>query len=69
MLYWRDVPTDNATLGPSSLACEPKVMQLFVAPQKHDLSAQMLETELMILRRRCERVYEALSYSCTNADT
>jgi hypothetical protein len=44
-------------------------MQLFVAPQKQDLSAQMLETELMILRRRCERVYEALSYSCTNAYT
>jgi glutamate synthase (ferredoxin) len=30
-------------------------MQLFVAPQKHDMSAQMLETELMILRRRFER--------------
>ena len=29
------------------------VKQMFVAPKDQGLSAQMLETELMILRRRC----------------
>ena len=52
VLLWRDVPTDNASLGPSSLACEPDVKQIFVAPkQPLSLSPEMLETELMILRR------------------
>ena len=55
MLYWRDVPTDNSTLGPSSLACEPHVKQIFLAPKNTDISALMLETELMILRRRSRR--------------
>jgi len=55
VLYWRDVPTDNSTLGPSSLACEPHVKQIFLAPKNTDISALMLETELMILRRRFER--------------
>jgi len=55
VLYWRDVPTDNSTLGPSSLACEPHVKQIFLAPKNTDVSALMLETELMILRRRSRR--------------
>ena len=58
VLCWRDVPTDNSSLGPSSLACEPDVKQLFVAPQKTDLSPQMLESELMILRRRFEHTQD-----------
>ena len=40
------------SLGPSSLACEPTVKQMFVAPKDQSVSAQLLETKLMILRRR-----------------
>mmetsp|Transcript_5396 Transcript_5396/g.10833 ORF Transcript_5396/g.10833 Transcript_5396/m.10833 type:complete len:2179 (-) Transcript_5396:728-7264(-) len=54
LLAWRDVPTNNSTIGPSALACEPKVMQLFLVPRKK-LEPLMLETELMILRRLFER--------------
>uniref|UniRef100_A0A7S4P9N1 glutamate synthase (NADH) n=1 Tax=Guillardia theta TaxID=55529 RepID=A0A7S4P9N1_GUITH len=54
ILHWRDVPTNNSTIGPSALACEPKVMQVFVAPTAK-LAPEVLETELMILRRVFER--------------
>jgi glutamate synthase domain-containing protein 1 len=54
ILAWRDVPTSNSTIGPSALACEPMVQQLFVAP-KEKMPSRMLETELMILRRLFER--------------
>jgi len=51
---WRDVPVDNSTIGPSALACEPIMKQIFVAP-KQKMEAKRLETELMILRRLFER--------------
>lgn len=54
VLAWRDVPTDNKSIGPSALASEPKIIQLFVAP-KTKLEPTALETELMILRRLFER--------------
>mmetsp|Transcript_68874 Transcript_68874/g.164315 ORF Transcript_68874/g.164315 Transcript_68874/m.164315 type:complete len:2206 (+) Transcript_68874:64-6681(+) len=54
IIAWRDVPTNNSMIGPSALACEPKVEQLFVA-SKDKLTSRMLETELMILRRLFER--------------
>jgi len=54
VLGWRSVPTDNSTIGPSALACEPVVQQLFVAP-KTKMEPTMLDTELMILRRLFER--------------
>ena len=41
--------------GPSALACEPKVEQLFVASNDKSTTSRMLETELMILRRLFER--------------
>ena len=28
VLGWREVPTDNSTIGPSALACEPVVRQV-----------------------------------------
>ncbi len=54
VIAWRDVPTDNKSIGPSALASEPKIVQLFVAP-KSPLEPTVLETELMILRRLFER--------------
>eukprot|EP00292_Cryptomonas_paramecium_P002170 CAMPEP_0113676986 /NCGR_PEP_ID=MMETSP0038_2-20120614/8990_1 /TAXON_ID=2898 /ORGANISM="Cryptomonas paramecium" /LENGTH=1610 /DNA_ID=CAMNT_0000594161 /DNA_START=19 /DNA_END=4848 /DNA_ORIENTATION=+ /assembly_acc=CAM_ASM_000170 len=54
VIAWRDVPTDNKSIGPSALSSEPKMIQLFVAPEKK-LDPTQLETELMILRRQFER--------------
>ena len=54
VIAWRDVPTDNKSIGPSALASEPRIVQLFVAP-KSQLEPTVLETELMILRRLFER--------------
>ena len=42
------------SIGPSALASEPCIVQLFVAPRAA-LPAAALETELMILRRLFER--------------
>lgn len=51
---WRKVPVDNSTIGPSALACEPMMEQIFVKP-KTAMDPKTLETELMILRRQFER--------------
>ena len=50
VLHWRDVPTDNSTLGPSSLACEPMVKQLFVAP-KNTGEKTFQEVKLSMINR------------------
>ena len=54
VIAWRDVPIDNSSIGPSALASEPRIIQLFVAPTSK-LEPTVLETELMILRRLFER--------------
>jgi glutamate synthase domain-containing protein 2/glutamate synthase domain-containing protein 1/glutamate synthase domain-containing protein 3 len=75
LLGWRNVPTDNSTLGESVKPTEPTHMQVFIGLGKKKLSEAELERRLYILRksisnaiyrRRERRVsdYYPVSISC-----
>ncbi|MGE5126013.1 MAG: glutamate synthase large subunit, partial [Betaproteobacteria bacterium] len=58
-LGWRDVPTDNSSLGATARAGEPVIRQAFVgrpAPLEEDLA---YERKLYVLRRRVENAARA----------
>ena len=52
-LGWRDVPTDNATLGEIARSSEPVVRQLFLAAPS--LQGEEFERRLFVVRKRVER--------------
>jgi glutamate synthase (NADPH/NADH) large chain len=75
LLGWRDVPTDNSTLGESVIPTEPFHTQVFIGKGKKKLSEAEFERRLYILRksvsnaiykRRERRVsgYYPVSISC-----
>ena len=75
LIGWRDVPTDNSTLGYSVKPTEPKHMQVFIGRGKKKLTEDEFERRLYILRksisnaiyRRRERrtsSYYPVSISC-----
>src|SRR5690242_8430328 len=49
LIGWRDVPTDNSTLGESVKPTEPKHMQVFIGKGKKKLSESEFERKLYIL--------------------
>lgn len=51
LLGWRDVPTDNASLGESVKPTEPKHMQVFIGKGKKKLTEDEFERRLYILRK------------------
>ncbi|HEY5278841.1 MAG TPA: glutamate synthase subunit alpha, partial [Pseudolabrys sp.] len=51
LLGWRDVPSDNSTLGESVKPTEPKHMQVFIGKGKKKLSENEFERRLYILRK------------------
>src|SRR5690242_19326925 len=51
LIGWRDVPTDNSTLGESVKPTEPKHMQVFIGRGKKKLSEDEFERRLYILRK------------------
>src|SRR3974390_3285025 len=51
LLGWRDVPTDNSTLGYSVKPTEPKHMQVFIGRGKKKFSEDEFERRLYILRK------------------
>src|SRR6187401_2117805 len=51
LLGWRDVPTDNSTLGESVKPTEPKHMQVFIGRVKKKMSEDEFELRLYILRK------------------
>ncbi len=75
LLGWRDVPTDNSTLGQSVKPTEPVHMQVFIGKGKKKLDEDEFERRLYVLRksisnaiykRRERRVsgYYPVSISC-----
>jgi glutamate synthase (NADPH/NADH) large chain len=52
VLAWRDVPTDNTSLGKTALESEPDVRQVFVAPD--GLSTEAFDRALYVGRRAIE---------------
>jgi glutamate synthase (NADPH/NADH) large chain len=51
LLGWRDVPTDNSTLGESVKPTEPVHRQLFIGQGENDLSEDDFERRIYILRK------------------
>ncbi|HZT26933.1 MAG TPA: glutamate synthase large subunit [Pseudolabrys sp.] len=51
LIGWRDVPTDNSTLGESVKPTEPVHMQVFIGRGKRKLSEGEFERRLYILRK------------------
>ena len=51
VLGWRDVPTDNSTLGVTVKPTEPKHMQVFIARAPHIMDDDEFERRLYILRK------------------
>ncbi len=50
-LGWRDVPRDNSMIGPSALAAEPVIRQVFIAAGG-DMDRDSFERALYIIRKR-----------------
>ncbi len=54
LIGWRRVPTDNSMIGPTALASEPAMEQLFVAA-RDDLDQNDFERKLYMIRKRATR--------------
>jgi glutamate synthase (NADPH/NADH) large chain len=52
VIGWRDVPTDNSTLGRTALAAEPFMRQLFIGRGAGCLDQQEFERKLYLVRKR-----------------
>jgi len=54
LLGWRDVPTDDTTLGELAKSSQPYIRQLFIGKNEQSLSEDIFERKLYILRREIE---------------
>ncbi|TVR12564.1 MAG: glutamate synthase large subunit [Planctomycetota bacterium] len=57
LLGWRDVPTDNSSIGRNARAVEPKVRQVFIGRGK--TRARYFELMLYLARKRAENAVRA----------
>ncbi len=55
VLGWRDVPTDDARLGPTARASQPVIRQLFVARGEATPEGDAFERKLYVIRRLVEK--------------
>ena len=54
VLGWREVPTDNSSLGETATGCEPAVRQAFVGRGPETASGLEFERKLYVIRKRAE---------------
>ncbi len=55
LLGWRDIPTDNSTLGNTAKAAEPVMRQVFIARNSGLRDAMAFERKLYVIRKRAEQ--------------
>jgi glutamate synthase (NADPH/NADH) large chain len=55
VIGWRDVPTDNATLGPTARSSQPVIRQVFLARGDVCTDAMSFERKLYVVRRLVEK--------------
>ena len=63
LLGWRDVPTDDREVGPSAVAVEPVIRQVFVGRDRGLTGADArvrFERKLYVIRKRFEHAVDAL---------
>ena len=61
MLGWRQVPTDNSSLGPTAQASEPFVMQFFIQRSAELQDELAFERKLYIIRKGVRKALRASS--------
>ncbi len=61
LLGWRDVPTDNSTIGMTARRIEPRMRMLFIGAGPGSKDAEALERQLYIIRKRS-------TYACRKID-
>ena len=54
VIGWRDVPTDDSIIGPSSRACEPVFKQIFIGRHPDITDPMTFERKLYVIRKRTE---------------
>ncbi len=54
LLGWRDVPTDDASLGPTARAAEPAFKQVFIGRGANPADGAGFERKLFVIRKRVE---------------
>ncbi len=59
VLGWRDVPTDNSSLGNTAKASEPFMQQVFIARHPNLTDDLAFERQLFIIRKRSHNVIRA----------
>ncbi len=55
LLGWRDIPTDNASLGKTAVAAEPHMMQIFIGRNPVLKDVQAFERKLYVIRKVAEQ--------------
>jgi glutamate synthase (ferredoxin) len=55
LLGWRDVPTNNASVGASALAVEPSMQHVFVGRSQDVATDDDFERKLYVIRKRFEK--------------
>jgi glutamate synthase (NADPH) large chain len=55
VLGWRDVPTDNSTLGETARSRQPVIRQVFIGAATGVASEMAFERHLYVIRRRAEK--------------
>src|SRR5438445_1099698 len=55
LLGWRDVPTDNAALGPTAKASQPVIRQIFIGRGEDVTNDAAFERKLYVIRRLLEK--------------
>ncbi|HEV8378197.1 MAG TPA: glutamate synthase large subunit, partial [Tepidisphaeraceae bacterium] len=58
VLGWRDVPTNNRSIGPTPKRSEPKIRQCFVAPAETFFNKADFDRRLYLVRGRAENEIE-----------
>ncbi|HUK65300.1 MAG TPA: glutamate synthase central domain-containing protein, partial [Anaeromyxobacteraceae bacterium] len=62
VLFWRDVPTDNAALGSTSRASQPVIRQIFVGRGPNCADEAAFERKLYVIRRLVEKAVSRSAY-------
>src|ERR1039457_865174 len=55
ILGWRDIPTDNSSLGKTAVAAEPHMVQVFVGRNSALKDDQSFERKLYVIRKLAEQ--------------
>lgn len=55
LIGWREVPTENASLGDTAKSCEPRVKQVFIGRGENTKAGLEFERKLYVIRKRAEK--------------